>query len=100
MDYVSKIHIFHTRIFTRKIEYSRNGETENALGYICVSRRLRSSLNEVKVCRGADVGSDHHFLIGKMKLKLKNIPQGQTAKLFAFEKLKGPADSRRVPNYP
>ena len=48
-------------------------------------RRWRSSLNDVKVWRGAEVESDHHLVRGKMKLKLEKIPQGQAVKPFAVE---------------
>ena len=44
---------------------------ENQIDHICVSRQFRKSLQDVKVYRGADVGSDHHLVIGKIKLKLK-----------------------------
>jgi len=44
---------------------------ENQIDHICVSRQFRTSLLDVKVYRGADVGSDHHLVIGKIKLKLR-----------------------------
>jgi flagellum-specific peptidoglycan hydrolase FlgJ len=46
--------------------------TENQIDHICYSRRFRRSVQDVRVRRGADAASDHHLLIGKLKLKLKN----------------------------
>ena len=47
---------------------------------ICISRRRASSLQDVRVYRGADVTSDHHLLVTamKMKLKAKSSPTGNT----------------------
>ena len=51
------------------------GQTENQIDHFCISRKLRRSfrrsLEDVRVLRGADVGSDHHLLIAKVKIKLK-----------------------------
>ena len=37
----------------------------------CISKKFRRSLEDVRVLRGADVGSDHHLLIAKVEIKLK-----------------------------
>ena len=52
--------------------------TENQIDHICVSRRFRRSLNDVRVKRGADAASDHHLLIGSLRLKLKRAFTGET----------------------
>lgn len=44
--------------------------TENQIDHICVTRKFRRSLPDVRVKRGADDGSDHHLLAAKIKLKL------------------------------
>ena len=38
-----------------------------------------SSLRDVRVYRGADVASDHHLLVAKLKMKLKTLqrPRGR-----------------------
>jgi len=36
-----------------------------------MGRRFRRSLEDVRVKRGADMVSDHHLLIARLKLKLK-----------------------------
>ncbi|GFR61508.1 endonuclease-reverse transcriptase [Elysia marginata] len=50
---------------------SPDNVTENQIDHFCVSQRVRRSLNDVIAQRGADVGSDHHMLLGKLKLRLK-----------------------------
>ena len=43
----------------------------NEVDYICISKRWNSSLQDVRVRRGADVGSDHYLVCAKIKIKLK-----------------------------
>ena len=50
---------------------SPDGFTENQIDHFCISKRFRRSLEDLKVKRGADVGSDHHLLLAKVKLHLK-----------------------------
>lgn len=45
--------------------------TENRIDHICINKKFRRSLQDVRVKRGADVASDHHLLAAKLKLKLK-----------------------------
>ena len=48
--------------------------TENQIDHICISQRFRRPILDVRAKRGADVATDHHFLIRKLKLKLKRFP--------------------------
>ena len=45
--------------------------TLNEIDYICISTRWKSSLQDVRVRSGGDVGSDHYMLAGKFHLKVK-----------------------------
>ena len=54
--------------------------TENQIDYLCVSKRFRRSLQDVRVKRGADAATDHHLLTAKVKLKLKRIPVEPTGR--------------------
>ncbi|XP_061879946.1 craniofacial development protein 2-like [Entelurus aequoreus] len=47
---------------------SPGGGTRNELDNICINTRWRSSLLDVRAHRGADVGSDHFLVVGKIRL--------------------------------
>jgi len=50
---------------------SPDHRTENQIDHVCINKKFRSSLQDVRVQRGADVASDHHLVVCKLKLKLK-----------------------------
>ena len=50
---------------------SPDNTTENQIDHVCISRKFRRSLQDVRVKRGAVVASDHHLLVARLKLKLK-----------------------------
>ena len=52
---------------------SPDGQHWNQIDYIFCSQRRRSSIQSAKRRPGADCGSDHEFLIGKFRLKLKKV---------------------------
>uniref|UniRef100_A0A7I4Z1I1 Reverse transcriptase domain-containing protein n=1 Tax=Haemonchus contortus TaxID=6289 RepID=A0A7I4Z1I1_HAECO len=76
--------LLHKRIH-KETWCSPDGKTRNEIDYICISKKWRTSLRDIRVLRGADVGSDHHLLGASIKHKLKQ------ARPFAVEKLKNPA---------
>ncbi|KAJ8353066.1 hypothetical protein AAFF_G00112060 [Aldrovandia affinis] len=67
---------------------SPDGNTWNELDYICTSTRWRSSLVDVRSHRGADVGSDHYLVVGKIRLKLKKVQTVRPKRPYAVDKLK------------
>lgn len=50
---------------------SPNHTTENQIDHICINKKFRRSMQDVRVRRGVDVASDHHLLVARLKLKLK-----------------------------
>ncbi|KAL5259045.1 hypothetical protein ACHWQZ_G009498 [Mnemiopsis leidyi] len=52
---------------------SPNGLTVNQIDHICIGKRFRQSLLGVKVCRGADIGSDHYLVLGLLKIRLQSV---------------------------
>ncbi|VDO75298.1 unnamed protein product [Schistosoma curassoni] len=44
---------------------------QNQIDHICIKKKFRRTIEDVKTKRGADIASDHHLLVAKMKLKLK-----------------------------
>ena len=70
-----------------------NGINENQIDHIAYSRKFRRCFTDVKVMRGATVGSDHNLLLGKIKLKLKRNwkDKTQSRQKFNTTLLKDPA---------
>ncbi|VDP84171.1 unnamed protein product, partial [Schistosoma mattheei] len=53
--------------------------TQNQIDHICINKTLRRTMKDVRTKRGTDIAPDHHFLVAKMKLKLKkHWTMGQT----------------------
>jgi len=50
---------------------SPNGQVRNQIDHICISKKWRRSLLDVRNKRGADIDSDHELLISRIKIKLK-----------------------------
>ncbi|XP_062592881.1 craniofacial development protein 2-like [Saccostrea cucullata] len=77
---------------------SPDGRTTNQIDHITVNSKWRKSLQDVRVCRGADVNSDHYLLKAIIKLKLRRNPKKQeTKRRIDVEKLKIP-DTRKAFN--
>ncbi|CAH8567532.1 unnamed protein product [Schistosoma intercalatum] len=45
--------------------------TQNQIDHICINKTFRRTMEDVRTKRGADIASDHHLLVAKMKLNLK-----------------------------
>ena len=58
-----------------------NGTVENQIDHIAYSRKFRRCISDVRVKKGATVGSDHYLVVGSLRLKLKKNwtgrPQGR-----------------------
>ena len=66
----------HKRIY-KATWVSPDHHTENQIDHVCIKKKFRRSLQDVRVKRGADVGSDHHLLVARLKLKLKKNYVGE-----------------------
>ena len=65
-------------IFPHKINHkvtviSPDGRKENQIDHICISQKFRSSLQDLKIIIRADIGSDNHLLLVKVRFKIKEI---------------------------
>ncbi|VDO85247.1 unnamed protein product [Schistosoma curassoni] len=58
--------------------------TQNQIDHICIIKKFGRTMEDVRTKRGADIASDHHLLITKMKLKLKKhcITRRTTSQMF------------------
>ena len=52
---------------------SPGDRVRNQIDHICISKKFRRSLLDVRTKRGADCNSDHNLVIAKFQLKLKSI---------------------------
>ena len=50
---------------------SPDGKTRNQIDHITVASKWRRSLQDTRAMRGADAASDHHLVMGTMKIKLR-----------------------------
>jgi len=49
---------------------SPDGITENQIDHVAINKTWVSSLQDTKVMRSADAGSDHHLVVAVIKMKL------------------------------
>lgn len=63
--------VFQHRGIHKETWISPDGGTKNQIDYINISRKWRRSLQDTRSHRGADVASDHHLVIGTIKIKLQ-----------------------------
>ena len=56
---------------------SPDHRTVNQIDHITIDKKFRRSLQDTRVRREADVASDHHLLVGQVRLKLKKCPTRQ-----------------------
>ena len=67
---------------------SLNGHVFNEIDYICINKKWRGALQDVRTYRGADIGSDHYLLAAKMQLRLKALKTQKRSKPYDIVKLK------------
>ena len=74
---------------------SPDHKTENQIDHVAIGRKWRRSLLDVRNERGADIGSDHHLVVGKFKMKIQAYNQRtrQLRKRYDISKLK---DNKKV----
>ena len=64
--------------------------------HLCISRKFRRTLLDVRVMRGADASSDHHLLAGKLQLKLKRSVRGTVSRVkYDINLMKDPLISQQ-----
>ncbi|VDP66896.1 unnamed protein product [Schistosoma curassoni] len=63
--------------------------TQNQINHICIDKKLKRTMEDVRSKRGANIASGHHLLVAKMKLKLKKYwTTGQTISQLSGNHLK------------
>ena len=54
---------------------SPDGKTKNQIDHVLINKRFRNSVNDTRVYRAADIGSDHYLVCTTIKLRLKTQPK-------------------------
>ncbi|KAL3862674.1 hypothetical protein ACJMK2_008627 [Sinanodonta woodiana] len=68
---------------------SPGGRAQSQIDHIIINGRWKHSLQDVRVMRNADIGSDHFLLVAKVTLKLRKVRIGISRnKRFDVDKLK------------
>lgn len=75
---------------------SPGGRISNQIDHLLINGKWRRSLQDVRVRRGADVGSDHHLVTANIKLKLQKISEQSRKRRYDTGKLK---DSKIVKEF-
>ena len=68
---------------------SPGGRDKNQIDHIAISGKWKRSLQDVKVKRGANVGSDHHLVAANIKLKLMKVAPKNNIRRIDTGKLRG-----------
>ena len=69
--------IFHHKKIQKKTWTSPDGATTSQIDHVLVNKKWRSSLQDVRTRRGADVASYHNLVTGTVTLNLRKTKQGQ-----------------------
>ena len=68
---------------------SPDGKTQNQIDHIAIGHRWKSSLQDVRVKRGSDIGTDHHLVTGKIKIRLARLVKKKVGRIhFNTKKLR------------
>ena len=67
---------------------SPDGRSCNQIDHICINKKWKGSMRDVKAIRGAEIGSDHYLMLCKLKLKQKKATKEKMEPLYNSRKLK------------
>ena len=70
--------VFPHKTIHKATRVSPDGKTENQIDHITISRKWRRNLLDTRVKREEDVASDHHLLLGTVRIKLKKYADTAT----------------------
>ena len=76
---------FQHKIIHKYSWNSPDGRTHNQIDHILINKKWKSSLQDVRAYRGADVATDRALMIAKLALKLKATQKTQTKESPAYD---------------
>ena len=78
---------------------SPDGKTVNQIDHVMVNGRMRKSIMDTRVMRGADIYSDHYLLRTRIRLKLARVERGKMVRVrFDICKLRSEEIRKRYNN--
>ena len=77
--------LFQHRNIHKATWVSPDRKTKNQIDHITISRKWKGSLLDVRNYRDADIYSDHHLLIGTIRIKLATAKQNRTPTQKRFD---------------
>ena len=63
--------LFQHKTIHKNTWTSPDGATKTQIDHIIINKKWKNSMRDVKVCRGADIASDHNLVVGVLSLKLR-----------------------------
>lgn len=67
--------------------HCNTGKVSKEIDHFLFSNRFKSSVQDVRVKRGACIGSDHNMTVAKISLRLRRCHKGKHNPVFDFNKL-------------
>ena len=81
--------LFRHKECHRQTWRSPDGGIVNQIDHLAFSNKWRSSLQDVRAMREANVGSDHHLLMAKVRLRIAKVRKGESGRVrFEVSKMK------------
>ena len=77
--------IFPHKTVHKQTWISPDTHTKNQIDHFTINKKWRSSLVDLRAYKGSDVNSDHHLLIAKVKLKLRNPDNQPKSKMKKYD---------------
>lgn len=82
---------------THKVTWvSPDSQTQNQIDHICFSADRSNCLHDVRNKRGADIGSDHHLLVGVISLQLQPVPIKNKCRRVKYKTAKLKSEQQRT----
>ena len=95
---IGNTYFTHKSIHKKTWRSSTNGNSYNEINYVCTSTRWKSAMEDVRVYRGTDIGSDYYMVVCILKLKLKKLRKLAPKQDLSVEKLKRSQYQRHISN--
>jgi endonuclease/exonuclease/phosphatase family metal-dependent hydrolase len=64
---------------------SNDNRTTAQLDHVCISGKWASSLLDVRCYRSADIGSDHHLVLGTLRVRFVRIPRKNSVRRKKYD---------------